>query len=83
MPFGGSTPVEFILVGIEADRVLVRDGTGNYFKLPRLTTAQRDALTSPTEGMQIYNADTDQIEVYQNGNWAPIGPITVIDGGEF
>lgn len=36
------------------------------------TSAQRDALPTPTDGDLIYNSDTDRLEVYAGG-WMPTG----------
>jgi len=43
------------------------DGT-EYFKLPSLTTTERDAL-SAAEGMMVYNETTSQLNSYEGGNW--------------
>ena len=37
--------------------------------VPILTPAERDALQSPPEGSRILNADTRQVECYQDGAW--------------
>lgn len=50
------------------DWIEVTDGAGHYFKLPSLTTAQRNALTAIT-GMTIWNSDTVQAERYDGANW--------------
>lgn len=42
------------------------------FLLPRLSTAQRDALT-PADGMLIYNSSTTQYQFYRNAAWANVG----------
>lgn len=46
-------------------------GTEGAFMPPRLTTTQRDALT-PSNGMFIYNATTNQFEGYENGGWVDL-----------
>jgi len=61
----------YFLEGIEYLEIL--DGDGHYLQLPKLTTAQRDAL-SATEGMMIYNTDTGRVAVYQDGGWVEIQP---------
>jgi len=43
--------------------------TSGGFLLPRMTTAQRDALTV-ANGMMIYNTTTGKIQGYQSGAWA-------------
>jgi hypothetical protein len=37
---------------------------------PRLTTAQRDAISSPTDGETIFNTTNNQIESYNGSDWA-------------
>ena len=44
------------------------DGTNGAFLLPRLTTAERNALT-PVDGMQIYNTTTVAVESRAGGAW--------------
>jgi hypothetical protein len=47
------------------------NGTNGAVLLPRLTTAQRDALT-PTNGMILYNTTTDKIQAYAGGAWVDL-----------
>jgi hypothetical protein len=42
---------------------------GKGLPLPSLTTAQRDAIASPAEGLTIYNSSTDTIDYYATGAW--------------
>jgi len=43
------------------------------FMLPRLTQTQRDAILSPGVGLQIYNLDSDCLEMYfPGGGWKPV-----------
>lgn len=44
------------------------DSTTGAFILPRMTSAQRDALT-PVEGMMIYNSQTHQYNAYAGSAW--------------
>jgi hypothetical protein len=49
------------------------DFTNGGLLLPRLTTTQRNAINSPQAGLQIYNLDTDCLELYfQQGGWKPV-----------
>lgn len=41
------------------------------FLLPRMTTAQRDAIQNPSIGLQIVNITTECVEVYFSGGWKP------------
>ncbi len=37
--------------------------------IPRMTTAQRDAIASPPNGLQIYNITTNTLDVYRSTQW--------------
>lgn len=43
--------------------------TTQGFLPPRMTTTQRNAITSPAEGLQIYNTTTHRIEYYNGSRW--------------
>jgi len=47
------------------------NGTNGAVLLPRLTTAQRDALTA-TDGMQIYNTTTNKFQGRAGGAWVDL-----------
>ena len=40
------------------------------FLMPRLSTAQRNAITAPAEGLLILNTTTGCINVYYGGSWS-------------
>ncbi len=42
--------------------------------IPRLTTAQRDAIAGPARSLLIYNVDCDRCEYYDGTQWVPILP---------
>src|SRR5690606_34010718 len=43
------------------------------FLMPRLTTVQRNAIPNPALGLQIYNLDTDCVELFfASGGWKPV-----------
>jgi uncharacterized protein (TIGR02145 family) len=49
------------------------------FLPPRLTTAERDAIASPAEGLTIYNTDNKCLETWNAASWISIcsgGPLT-------
>jgi hypothetical protein len=41
---------------------------------PRMTTTQRDAISSPAEGLVIHDTTADFLNVYANGAWMPLCP---------
>lgn len=43
---------------------------------PRLTTAQRDAISSPADGLVIYNSTINKHELRQNGIWVEVSNVT-------
>lgn len=49
--------------------VLDLQSTNSGFLLPRLTTTQRNAISSPPVGLQIFNTTTQCVETYFNGGW--------------
>jgi hypothetical protein len=52
-----------------ANAILDLQSTTKAFIPPRMTTSQRNAIPSPTEGMVIYNTTTHGLEVYTNAGW--------------
>jgi len=66
------------LVHASRDYIIIADGAGHYLQVPKLTTAQRDALTA-VNGMIIYNTTTSQMECYQAGSWSAFGATQLSD----
>ena len=40
--------------------------------IPRMTTTQRDAITSPPNGLQIYNITTNKLDTYRSNRWESV-----------
>lgn len=51
----------------DASALLQMDSTTQGLLLPRMTTAQRDAIVNPADGLQIYNTDTGSVEIFSGG----------------
>jgi len=52
------------------------------FLIPRLTTAERDAISAPASSLLIYNSTTKCFEFYENGNWQTLGCACVTAPGQ-
>lgn len=84
MRFGGVSNPDFIFqgtgsVGInqsspDSKAILDISSTTKGVLLPRMTTTQRDAITSPPNGLIIYNTTTKAIEWY-DGSWSEVAAV--------
>jgi len=76
---GGTSdiPNPTIVGGAPVSTVLELQSTTGAFLLPRMTSTQRDALVTITNGMMIYNTTTSLIQGYEGGSWSGTGPGTV------
>jgi hypothetical protein len=64
-----------VSIGIDngnANAVLDVVSTTKAFMPPRMTTTQRDAITSPTEGMVIYNLTTHVLNFHNGTVWGAV-----------
>ena len=52
--------------------ILDVSSTTKGFLPPRMTTAQRDAIASPTEGLYIFNTTTGCAQFFVNGIWQDV-----------
>lgn len=66
-----------ILVGdtadAEASAVVQIDSTTGGALVPRMTGTQRDAISSPAEGLTIWNTDDSEMQVYDGSSWTALG----------
>ena len=66
---------------IQGSAVLEIESTTKGFLPPRMTIAQRDAITSPAEGLTIYNTENQCLETYSGAGWISICsgiPLTIV-----
>jgi hypothetical protein len=54
------------------DAMLEIRSTQSGFLMPRLTTTQRNSISAPTPGLQVYNITTDCIEAFFPNGWRAI-----------
>jgi len=57
----------------DASAVLEVTSTTQGFLPPRMTTTQRNAISSPAEGLIVYDTTLHQTWQWQNGAWAEVG----------
>lgn len=60
---------------LDAKAILSLVSTTKGFLPPKMTTTQRDAIVTPTEGLMIYNTSTKQYNLYDGSNWLPLVPL--------
>jgi hypothetical protein len=56
----------------DAKAALTVTSTTKGFLPPRMTTSQRDAITSPTAGLVLYNSTTNKLQVRTNTAWTDL-----------
>ena len=59
-------------VAPDASVALQVESTSKGFAPPRMTTAQRDAIASPVDGLILFNTTTSELNLYQGGGWGSI-----------
>ena len=64
-----SGPVVFGNTTANASAKVQIDSTTRGFLAPRMTTVQRDAITTPATGLQVYNTDTNTHDYYNGTAW--------------
>ena len=52
--------------------LLELQSTNSGLLLPRMTTAQRDAISNPAQSLIIYNLTTKCVEIYESNQWQTI-----------
>ena len=66
----------------DASAILHLSSTTKGFLPPKLTTTQRNSVSSPAEGLIIYNDTTNAINVYDGSSWAAVGGTTINNATE-
>lgn len=55
--------------------------TARGFLIPRLTTAERNAVASPASGLLVYNTTTGELNVYNGSGWSAFYALSSITSG--
>lgn len=67
--YDNGTTVSIGTASPSASSLLQLDSTNKGLLQPRMTTVQRDAITSPAEGLRIYNTTTKKENFYNGTSW--------------
>jgi hypothetical protein len=70
----------FNTTSVNASAVLQADSTTQGFLMPRMTTTQRDAISTPATGLQIYNTTTNLVNYYNGTVWGASGGGSGVSG---
>jgi hypothetical protein len=65
----------------DAKAMLDISSTTSGLLIPRMTTVQRDAITAPALGLQVYNLTTNTLDIYRGAGWestAYVSPSTTV-----
>lgn len=68
-----SSGVGTSMSSVDASAIFQLDSTSLGMLIPRMTEAQRDAISSPATGLIIYNTDDDKLNVYDGASWKDVG----------
>lgn len=52
-------------------------GASTTFRIPNLTTVQKNAIASPANGMLVYDTDLGEFQYYDGGAWQAVGTASV------
>ena len=78
---GGAVPRPTQVGGVNVSAALEVQSTTRGLLVPRMSSAQRDAMAIPLNGMIIYNTTTNAMNSYENGTWGDSGNGDVIGPG--
>jgi len=67
---------------IEGSAILTMSSTSKGLLTPRMTTVQRDAISTPSAGLLVYDTDLNSFYVY-DGSWSAVGGSSVGSGGVY
>lgn len=62
----------------DASSILEMRTTSKGVLIPRMTTTNRDAISSPATGLMLYNTSTDQYNFYNGSSWVVWGSTTYL-----
>ena len=73
MAIGATGNVGFSGIPAHASAILDVSSITQGFRPPYMTTTQRDAITTPAEGLHVYNLTTKALDFHNGTAWGPVG----------
>ena len=81
--YGGGVTIGVVpsaVLQVDSVPTTILDGTGGFLQVqpytgflpPRLTTAQRDQIITPADGLVVYNTTTSTLNVYAASTWKAV-----------
>lgn len=58
------------------------DSTDKGFLPPRMTSAQKNAISSPANGLEVWDTDLSEKQVYNGSDWVALSTVTSGAGGQ-
>ena len=58
-----------------ASALITMNSTSKGFLLPRMSTANRDAISTPATGLSVYNTSTNTNDYYNGSAWLNVGQV--------
>jgi hypothetical protein len=62
---------------LDGDYDFTTDDPNTTFRVPNMTTTERDNIPTPLNGMLIYNTTTGEFQYYDGGAWQDVGMASV------
>lgn len=75
---GAASGTSLVLGGtINANALLDVQSTTKAFMPPRMTTTQKNAISSPTAGMIVYDSTLGALSIYDGSVWGSVSPTSI------
>jgi hypothetical protein len=71
---------DFNTSGADASALILLNSTTQGFLPPRLTTTQRNAIATPTTGLEVYNSTNNSKDIYNGSAWVNVVSSSNFDG---
>lgn len=74
-----STTLSVGTASVTASALVDIASTTSGLLIPRMTTAQKNAIASPAAGLQVYDTDTGKLNFYNGSSWIAVGDAATLN----